>query len=407
MKQYSDLTICMFSNLYPPVHSGSATQCAQLSRELAHRGSEVVVITAKVDSQSEEYEQVDGVHIYRLPALHLPKMAISLNFPWLNSTFLPSNQKRINEIFVRHNPDVIHLHNHMFDLAFRAVGAARHFQIPLIISIHTVIKHPFPLFNLLLYPADRWFLKHYIIQKADVLICPDKTIDEYVREAFGVANTVLLPYGISPMVTPRPEELIALREKHGLLNGPIILSLGHLHEIRNRRELIKVMPKLLEHFPHLKLLIVGDVGTSSAEILASRLGVRDAVIFTGAVPHTEISAYLAIADLEAHWFQLSNPQNKTLGIAALEAMAAGRVVFGTADKDVYGEGVLRDGKNVILVNLNDLADLEKRLIDLLQNESQRVAIGQQAQNTIINNFSWESVCEQTTEAYQRAIQKQT
>jgi hypothetical protein len=52
-----------------------------------------------------------------------------------------------------------------------------------------------------------------------------------------------------------------------------------------------------------------------------------AVALTGAVPYSDIPAYLGIADLEAHWFQPNNPQNKTLGIAALEAMSAGKVVF--------------------------------------------------------------------------------
>ena len=41
--------VCMFSNLFPPVPSGSSTQTAALSRELVGRGHQVDVITARVD----------------------------------------------------------------------------------------------------------------------------------------------------------------------------------------------------------------------------------------------------------------------------------------------------------------------------------------------------------------------
>jgi glycosyltransferase involved in cell wall biosynthesis len=114
---------------------------------------------------------------------------------------------------------------------------------------------------------------------------------------------------------------------------------------------------------------------------------------------------LGIADLEAHWFHESNPQNKTLGIAALEAMGAGKVVVGTADEDVYGKGVLVNNANVILVNLASLGDLASRISELLENHPKRAAIGAQARNTIADHFSWESVCKQTLAVYECVIEK--
>ena len=398
-------TICMFSNLYPPVYSGSSTQCSQLARELSNRGHKVIVVTARLDRQTASYEKSDGVHVYRLPAFHLPKMRVSLNFPWLNSTFVPGNANRVKAIFDLHKPDIIHLHNHMFDLAFSAVRAARQFNRPLIITIHTLIKHPRPLYNWILYPLDRWFLKRTVIEKADLILCPDTTIEGYVSEAFGYVDKLLLPYGITQMPEPSQHKLESIRKKFGLENSSVILSLGHLHEIRNRKELIEILPALLSRYPDLKLLIVGDVGTDSAALLARRLGVSDSVIFAGSIPHSDVPSYLGIADLEAHWFHGSNPQNKTLGIAALEAMGAGKVVVGTADEDVYGKGVLKNNENVILVSLTSLEKLASRISDLLEDDQRRAAIGSRARTTIADHFSWDSVCRQTLRAYECAIEK--
>lgn len=405
MVDSSRRTVCMFSNLYPPVYSGSSTQCSQLSRELVSRGHEVIVITARVDAGAPSYEKIDGVHVYRLPAFHLPKMGIALNFPWLNSTSVPGNAHKVAEIFERHNPDVIHLHNHMFDLAFQAVRAAHQFKKPLVITIHTVIKHPNPIYNWLLSPLDRLFLYYLVVRQADLLLCPDATIVGYVSDAFGFVNKALLPYGITLMPKPSLESIESIRRKYNLGDGPVIVSLGHLHEIRNRKELIQILPDLLARYKGLKLMIVGDVGTNSAEMLASKMGVQDAVIFTGSVPHTDVSAYLGVSDLEAHWFQENNPQNKTLGIAALEAMGAGKVVFGTADEDVYGKGVLRNGQNVMLVNLNNLKDITSKLLELLENNRKRDAIGEQARQAISDHFSWESVCKQTLDVYASVMEK--
>jgi glycosyltransferase involved in cell wall biosynthesis len=393
----------MFSNLFPPVVSGSATQCAALSHELVKRGCKVVVITAKLTDESQEYEVVKDVHVYRLPAFRLPKLPVSLNFPWLNVTFTMKNQSRIREILDHHRPDIIHLHNHMFDMAFSAVKEANRLKKPLVVTIHTVVKHPILIYNILLYPADRWFLKHFVIDQADVLLCPDLTIERYVVDVFQKKNITILPYGINEAAKPDEGMVGEIRSKYDLKEGPIILSLGHLHEIRNRKELIEAMPEVLKRFPSAKLLIVGDVGTDTAETLAYKLGVRESVIFTGAVPHSQVPAYFEIADIEAHWFDQSNLQNKTLGIAALEAMGAGKAVVGTADEDVYGKGVLRNGENVIIVDLQYPSSIAETINEILADADKRRLIGGRARQTIIDHFSWDSICNRTLKVYEEAI----
>jgi 1,2-diacylglycerol 3-alpha-glucosyltransferase len=395
----------MFTNLFPPVVSGSSTQSSMLSEELVKRCMPVIVITSKIKTGQPEQEIVNGVKIYRLPAFCLPKMPISLNFPWLNYTYTPGNQKRIKDILARENPDVYHLHNHMFDLSFSAVAAAKQNKKPLLVTIHTVIKHPNPFFDALLYPLDRIFLKTKVVGHATTIICPEATITGYVADAFGRQESSLVPYGITLPAVISGNRVSELRNKYGLGESPVILSMGHVHEIRNRRELIEAMVLLLKEFPTVKLLIVGAVGTETPRMLAKKLGIQNSVIFTGAVPHEQIPAHLALGDIEAHWFQKDNPQYKTLGIAALEAMGAGKVVFGTADEDVYGKGVLENKKNVFLVDPPAPATVAREIVSLLKNPDRTKSIGMAARKTIEENFSWDSVCERTVQVYREAIAK--
>jgi glycosyltransferase involved in cell wall biosynthesis len=389
----------MLTNLFPPIVSGSSTQSAALARELARRGCEVAVITARLNADQPPYEKMAGVHVYRLPALRLPQHEIALNFPWLNYTFTPGNQKRIGLIIKKHRTDLIHLHNHMFDLAFSAVIASARLAKPLVITLHTVIKHPRDAYNLLLHPIDRVFLKHLVIQRADALICPDRTIEAYAHEAFGSNRTWIVPYGIGIPLPPDPQLVENIRRKYRLENRTVILSLGHVHGIRNRLDLIQAMALVLKDFPHAVLLIVGAVGTEEPSRLARRLGISEAVIFTGAVPHEHVQAYLEIAVIEAHWFQPNNPQNKTLGIAALEAMGAGKAILNTADENVYGHGVLQNGTNVVLIESGNSFQQAKTICDLLKNQARREAIGKEAKRSIHKHFSWESVCNRTIQLY--------
>jgi 1,2-diacylglycerol 3-alpha-glucosyltransferase len=396
------LTICMFSNLYPPIHSGSSTQCAQLAGELARHGCKVIVITSRIDRQSAEYEFRDGVHVYRIPCIQLPRMPIALNFPWLNITFAPPNTRRILNILKIHSPDIIHLHNHMFDMAFHARQIARRLKKPLVITIHTIIMHPNRLYDLILSAIDSFLLKNLIIRQAKILISPDRIISNYIERRFKQANIRLVPYGIYDPPAPDPGKMAAIREHFSLEDGPVILSLGHLHEIRNRKELIEALPELIKRFPKLKVMIVGDIGTTSAEKLAIQLGVLDHLIFTGAVPHSEISNFLGIADIEAHWFHRSHP-HRSLGIAAQEAMAAGKVVVGSADVDVYEDGVLQNGQNVILVDPNNAAALVSQIAELLDDDHKRMFVGKNAQDTARKYFSWGVVCEKTLSVYRSLL----
>ena len=397
------MNICMISSLYPPVLSGSSTQSAKLSYELARLGHKPFVITAHTDKSSPEYEEVDGVPVYRLPAIRLPKMPISLNFPWLSYTFTRGNLRKIETIFDRHRPEIIHLHNHMFDLAFSAVLMRRRFRIPLVITMHTMIHHTTRLYNLILYPADRILLRYLVTNQAQLLICPDINIEKYVKKAFPQSSTVVLPYGITLPDKVDAAMVDQLREKHHLDGKRVILSLGHVIELRDRRDLIAALPTIMAAIPDSVVVIVGNEATDRPRKLAHQLGVQDAVIFTGHVPHYKVPAYLALADLEIHLFYQDTPDNTSLGIASLEAMGAGNVVLVAANQDTYGKGILRNGENVILVDQGRPDKLAETIIGLLHDDSRRSHIAEQAKQTIRQHFSWDSVCSRTIKVYEEVL----
>ena len=196
-----------------------------------------------------------------------------------------------------------------------------------------------------------------------------------------------------------------MRELYKVTGKRVILSLGHVHAIRDRRDLIAALPAVLQSFSDVVLLIVGAVMTTSPGQLARSLGVEKAVIFSGSVSHSTIPVLLAMADLEAHWLNQEEPERTSLGIASLEAMQAGKIVLAAANPDSYGPGVLKNGENIIIVKPGKPGELAQLIIELLRDDQRRREIGKCAQQTILANFSWDSICDQTIIVYQAAIEK--
>jgi glycosyltransferase involved in cell wall biosynthesis len=328
-----------------------------------------------------------------------------LNFPWISYTFTPGNLRRIEAILRRHRPDVLHQHNHMFDTAFSSTWARRQLKIPLALSIHTMIRHANPLYNLLLYPGDRIGLRCLVAQRSDLLILPDCNMQQYVAQAFPTSPTVVVPYGINLLPDADPAEVRRLREKHNLNGKRVILSLGHVHEVRNRRDLISALPEVRKAFPDVVVLIVGKEASDTPRTLAKQLGVEDAVISNGPAPYNEIPAYLAMADLEAHLFYQDAVERTSLGIASQEAMGTGKAVISAVNPDSLGPGMLKHGENVYLVERGNPRSMAGAIIEILSDPDKRDRVGRAGQKLIRENFTWDVVCLKTIEAYQQAVDR--
>ncbi len=91
-----------------------------------------------------------------------------------------------------------------------------------------------------------------------------------------------------------------VRRQIGLTNEPIILSSGHVIPLRNRVPLVRALPRILEHVPEARVVVVGEVFDREFLKVAADLGVDDRVIPVGRVPHEDVPDWIAAATVEAH-----------------------------------------------------------------------------------------------------------
>lgn len=391
------MRICMFNNLFPPVKSGSSHFTLMLSRSLVERGHQVAVVTARLPGTAL-YEELDGIAVHRLPCLLLPAMEIAHGFKYLSYTLLPGALRRVMQL--AGDMDVLHQHGQIFDTALLSAYVAKRLHKPLLTTIHTPVHHTQAAYLAILATLDKTAVRHLIAKHADVLIAPDQTVVENIAERYAHPWVERIPYGIAPL-QPTPEGAARIRARFGLGDKPLIVSLGHVHNLRDRCDLIAAMPQILRAEPRAHLLIVGDVLTPKPQALVDSLGLREHVTLAGGAPHPEIADYLAAATIEAHWLN----ETPGLGIAAMEAMSAGKAVVSSIGPDGLGIGLLRDGENICLIQPGSVDSIAGAIIPLLRDPALRQRIGEAGQRLILDHFSWDSVTTQQERLYQRVLER--
>lgn len=282
--------------------------------------------------------------------------------------------------------DLIHTHLTSADIVGRIVG--RLLNVPVVSTLNNVPED---------YEAQkfyRYWLERYTSGMADHLVM----CSERIRQMFlsrwripadrtstivnGVAMEAFLavPAGVPPRAP-------------GV--GPLITTIGRLHEQKAQHIFIEAAKIVGERHPGARFMIVGH-GPREQELkaLAQRIGVADKIDFAGV--RYDIPAVLGQSDV----FVLSSAW-EGLPVVGVEAMAAARPVVMT---DVGGvRDLVDDGRTGLVVPPGDPAVLAGALSRMLDAEPERLAMGQAARAQVSRDFSITTVTAQYESLFEQLI----
>jgi phosphatidylinositol alpha-1,6-mannosyltransferase len=168
-----------------------------------------------------------------------------------------------------------------------------------------------------------------------------------------------------------------IRERLGLAGLPVVVCVSRLVPRKGQDTLIKAWPAVRAECGEATLLLVGDGPyRHDLEQLARRLGVGDAVRFTGSVPQAELAAYYDAGDVFAMPCRTRRAglDVEGLGIVYLEASATGLPVVG-GDSGGAPDAVL-DGETGYVVPGDDPAAAAQRIAELLTDPAKAKAMGE-------------------------------
>ena len=224
-------------------------------------------------------------------------------------------------------------------------------------------------------------------------------LGEFTRGA--VANVLLredhsklvhLPPGVDLTRFTPGIKSVELQKKWGIVDAPVIVSIGRLVARKGSDQLIKAMPEVLQQFPKSKLLLVGTGNYQKhLEKLVRNLKVQDSVIFAGRVEHELLPDYYRLGDIFAApcRSRYGGLEVEGLGIVYLEASACGVPVI--AGKSGGAPDAVLDGKTGLLVNGRDHREVGAAVIKLLSDQPLRQKMGADGRVWMEQLWSWEGI----------------
>jgi glycosyltransferase involved in cell wall biosynthesis len=347
----NSLSICMVSDDFLPSATGVGSHLQVVAAELAKRGHQVAVITARQPNQPQ-FEIWQGVRIYRTRTIKL--------FGFYQAMPSVADVKKIlDEV----KPDRIHYHYLSF-LLLRVLKISLKMGIPSVYTYHmseVVLTQP-------------WCMRPFrsIIAKKIVSSC--NQFDHIISVSKNLANK-LPKTGIKKPITYISNPIIFSSKNDFVVNKKsenfTILFAGRLDPEKNIPYLFRAFKKLLETKPEAKLLIAGR-GTqlNNLEKLSVELGIQNKITFLGFLTHEALSKYYASCDV----FVLPSIF-ETQGLVAMEAMWFGKPVIVT-DQIVSAEELVDHGINGYIVKASSYNDLAHRLQTLANDPVLRAKMGE-------------------------------
>lgn len=187
----------------------------------------------------------------------------------------------------------------------------------------------------------------------------------------------------------RPDRGQAAELRARLLSGAdvLLLTVGRLQRRKGHDVVLQALSSLVTHRPRVRYVIVGD-GEERArlESMAITLGLGSHVTFVGKVESSDLPHYYAAADIFVHPNRIEGGDLEGFGMVFLEAAAMELPTVG-GDSGGAPEAIQRDVTGR-LVSGTDVRELAYVLAGLIDNPSQRRAMGAAGRARVVRDFSW-------------------
>lgn len=251
-------------------------------------------------------------------------------------------------------------------------------------DLYKQTKTRLPIFKKFIFILATPFLKsldRFLVNKTDALFTHSFFNKKIIQNIYKKKDIKVIYPGIDIKRYSNLSNKNNLKEKLGLQNKTVLLSVGKLHPRKNFELQIRTMKKLIRVFKNIHLLIIGNgPHRKQLEGLSQRLGLTDYITFTGFVPDKELPNYYQISDIF-----LFTAYREPFGIVIIEAMSVGKPVI--VPKDGGALEFCQDYKNSLLFTQGSVNDLYQKIKYLIENPNKRREISKEAIRKA-QTFTW-------------------
>jgi glycosyltransferase involved in cell wall biosynthesis len=364
-------------------YGGTIVSVHGLCRALAARGHQVHVYTTSVDGDQDSPVvhgvpvDIDGVAVTYFRSESFRRLY-----------YAPPLRRAIHD-HVREF-DVVHTHAIYLWPLWAAAREAHAAGVPHVLSPRGMLEKELIERKSALWKAALigFVEKRHFESAAAVHVTSAREADEARAFGFDVRRFVEIPNGVDFESGAGGAPSAAIREV--IEAGPFILFLGRINWKKGLDRLIAALPGA----PSVRLVLAGNDEENyrpTLEAAADRAGVRNRVLFVGAVAGANKSSLLQAAS------GLVLPSySENFGNVVLEAMAAGKPVIVTPEVGIAG--LVRDsGAGLVVDGSPDR--LAAALSTLVTDRNHGAAMGERGRATA-QRFGWDAIAIQMERLYE-------
>ena len=317
-----------------------------------------------------------------------------------------SLKRRIDEAAEAERPDLIHAHSPSLNgLAALAVARAR--GIPLVYEVRAfwedaAVDQGTAREGDLRYRLTRASENH-VLRRADAVftICDGLRQDMLARGLSGDKVTVIpnavnaFDFDFAPARDP------ALAEQLGLQGALVLGFIGSFYAYEGLDLLLQALPQIAAALPRARLLLVGGgLEDGALRAQAQRLGIAERVVFTGRVPHDQVSRYYSLLDLALFPRHSIRLTETVTPLKPLEAMAMGAVCVAS---DVGGHReLIEDGQTGFLFRAGSAQALADAVVAVVAQRPDSMAAARAAGRAFVERErSWKASVARAAAVYER------
>jgi len=389
------LRVMILSWEYPPrIIGGLGRHVYHLATSLASEGIKVHVVT-KDHPGAPEYEESEGVHIYRV-VNYPPDITQEDWVPWTLQFNVALLEKAVAIVNDLKNINVIHAHDWL--VAHAAASLKHAYRIPLVATIHATEygRHqghlPGPM-NKLIHQIE-WWLTFESVRT----ICCSQYMMEQISSIFDLPpdKVDVIPNGIDSESFKRDVSVDLYRKQYVKPGDKLVFFVGRLVYEKGVQTVIEAMTLILNKIPNVTFVVAGSgPHMNQLKSLVDVFNLEDKVKFTGHIDTDMLSAFYKSADLT-----VVPSLYEPFGMVVLESMAMGTPTI-VADTGGLSEIVVHEetGLKFEPGNPESLADA---MLRILTDKELAERLTSDARAYLGDRYNWDKIASATLEVYRRA-----
>jgi len=255
----------------------------------------------------------------------------------------------------------------------------------------------------------RLSLKTYYLRVIDKIIVSSNRNKELIRKInhLDEDQLIVIPYGLSLQDHEINQNVSQIKnELHINPKDFILISVGRHAPRKNFQLVIEAMKILKKTYPdaQIKYFLIGSGSdTEKLKNLTKNLGLKNEVIFLGAINDTMKKKYLKASDVFIMPSIATKKSIEGFGIVYLEANYFKLPVIGTISGGIIE--AIEHHKSGLLIKPNDLNGLINAIVYLYENEEERKRMGEYGHNRVINKYNWKLLVNEYIRVFENVIKE--